>query len=111
MSKTINLTLTEKQFKLIRLYVLLGDVVKDSVVEKTQNENMEHMELHQLLDKAAYRAKLKGSGKDEDIYYYGADIEEEMLEILETYDNYIESGEKAEEIEQIKQQLKSEGLI
>ena len=111
MSKKINITLTEKQFKSLRLSLLLGDVVKDSIEEKTRSEMMEHMELYQLLDKAAYEAKLKGSGKDEDLYYYGKDIEEEMLEILDAYDEYVESGEKADEIEQIRKQLKSEGLI
>lgn len=110
MSKTINITFTEKQFKLVKLYVLLGDLVKDSVVEKSKADNLEHIELHQLLDKAAYEAKLKGSGKQDDFYYYGNEIEEEMVEILEAYDNYVESGEKSEEIEQIRKQLKSEGL-
>ena len=111
MPKPITLTLTEKQFKLLRLYLFIGDMVKDSVVEKTRKENMEHIDLHQLLDKAAYEAKLKGSGKEEDFYYYGADIEEEMSEVLAAYDDYIESGQKAEEMEQIREQLKREGLI
>ncbi|HLW30517.1 MAG TPA: hypothetical protein VKX29_06640 [Brumimicrobium sp.] len=95
MPKPITLTLTEKQFKLLRLYLFIGDMVKDSVVEKTRKENMEHIDLHQLLDKAAYEAKLKGSGKEEDFYYYGADIEEEMSEVLAAYDDYIESGQKS----------------
>ena len=61
--------------------------------------------------RSAYEAKLKGSGKEEDFYYYGADIEEEMSEVLAAYDDYIESGQKAEEMEQIREQLKREGLI
>jgi hypothetical protein len=105
MSKTVNITLTEKQFKLIKLYAMIGSFIKDSIEEKNHDEIMEDMEVMQLLDKAAYESKLKGSGFDDGIYYHGADIEEEMFEIIETYDEYIESGQKSEEIEAIRKQI------
>ena len=87
---------------------MVGDFVKDSIEEKSHAETMEQMELSQLLDKAAYEAKLKGSGVHDGFYYHGKAIEEEMLDIIDAYDDYVESGDKAEEIEAIRKQI--EGL-
>lgn len=107
MSKTVTLTLTEKQFNLLKLYVMLGDFVKDSVESKTEAETKNQMELIQLLDKSAFESKLVGSGVSAGFYYHGADIEEEMLDIIETYDQYITSGEKEEEMQAIRKHIES----
>jgi hypothetical protein len=111
MSNQIHIELTESQFKLLKLYVHLGDMVKDQLEEKTHSESMAHMELYQVLDKAAYDAKLKSSGKQDGFYYYGVEIEEEMLDIMETYDTYVESGDKARDLEALEKQLREEGLF
>jgi hypothetical protein len=111
MSKKVTLTLTEKQFKLLRLYTFIGDMVKDELEEKTYSESMEHMEFYQVLDKAAYDAKLKGSGKQDGSYYYGKELEEKMMEILEAYDEYVESGEKARVLEQLEKQMRDLGML
>ena len=107
MSKTVTISLTEKQFRLLKLCVMLGGLVKDSIEDKSRAEAIEEMELFQLLDKSAYEAKLEGSSFEEGFYSHGADIEEEMLSILGSYDEYIESGDKAKEIEAIRKQIES----
>lgn len=111
MKTSIKLTLTEDQFKRLKLYTLLGDIIAEAVSERSESENKEHIELHQLLDKAAYEAKLKGSGKQDDFYYYGQEIEEEMMRILETYDAYVESGRKTKEMEELESSLKRGGFF
>lgn len=58
MSKTVTISLTEKQFRLLKLCVMLGGLVKDSIEDKSRAEAIEEMELFQLLDKSAYEAKI-----------------------------------------------------
>ena len=105
MSKKVTITLTEKQFNLLKLCFMLGDFVKDSVEEKSPAETKEQMELFQLLDKSAYESKFQGSGFKDGIYYHGAILENEMMEIIDVYDQYLESGQKAEEMEAIRKQI------
>lgn len=107
MSKTVTITLTEKQYNTLKLCFWVGNIMKDSIEVKTQSEILEQMELFQLLDKAAYDVKLEGSGIDDGLYYHGAEIEDEMLSIIERYDKYIESGAKSEEMEAIRKQIES----
>jgi hypothetical protein len=101
MSKIVTLTLTEKQYNLLKLQVFIGDYVKDSIEEKSKKETMQQLDLYQLLDKAAYEAKLKGSGVHEGFYYHGKELEDQMMDIMDNYDDYVESGEKDEEMEEI----------
>lgn len=105
MNKTITLQLTEAQYRELKLCYTLGELVKDSIEEKSKTAMQSQMEMSQLLDKAAYEAKLKGSSFEDGIYEYGKDIEEEMLELYEKFREYIESGAAAAEDEQIRRQL------
>ena len=111
MSKTITLHLTEEEFRNLHLCFHLGDLVKDHLEEKTREEMLFQISLFQKLDKAAYEAKLKGSGVHEDFYYYGKDLEEQMLEILEEFKEYIRSGEDEADDEAIRKQLEQINLL
>ena len=56
------------------------------------------MQLHQKLSKAAYEAKIKGSGHERDIYFYSREIEDEMHEVFEDFVDYISSGDYDEDM-------------
>lgn len=105
MSKPVTIQLSETEFRELMLCYTLGSFVKSSVEEESEPEIIAAMELHQKLDKAAYEAKLKGSGYEQGIYYYGKDIEEEMLDIYDDFKEYISSGQEEQDTEALFMQI------
>jgi len=94
MSKTINIQLNEEEYRELILCFTLGDLVKGSIKEKTNAETEAQIDLHQKLYKAAYTAKVKEAGFVRGLYYYGKEVEDEMLEIFDDFTDYIvASGE------------------
>jgi hypothetical protein len=93
MSKTVNLQLSEKEFKQIILCFILGDYVRGTVeddISKPQDEFQ--LKLYMKLFKGAYDAGLKGSGKFEDTYFYDKDLEDKMLDLFDAFKELVESG-------------------
>jgi hypothetical protein len=107
MGKTVTLQLSEKEFNQMLLCFMLGDFVRGNVEDKNMSRAAEEaqMNLYMKLFKSAYDAGLKGSGKFEDAYFYGKDIEDKMLDLFEDFKEYVESGELAAQDEVLRQYI------
>lgn len=105
MSKTVTLQLSEAEYRDLVLCFSLGDLVKDSIEQKSKAETQAQIDLHQKLCEAAYEAKLMEAGLNEGLYYYGKEIEDEMLEIFDDFKEYVSSGEDAKDTERIHKQI------
>jgi|GEM_PF-4856031 len=92
MSKTINIQLNEEEYRELILCYTLGDLVKGSIEEKTKAETEAQINLHQKLYKAAYTSEVKEAGFHRGLYYYGKEVEDEMLEIFDDFKDYVIAG-------------------
>ena len=106
MSKTVTLQLSETEYQNLILCYYLGDLVKDTIEEKNQEEMMFQITMSQKLSKAAFQAKLKGAAQFGDSYAYSQEIENQMDEIFDEFKEYVASGEDAAETERIRKQIK-----
>jgi hypothetical protein len=111
MNKTVSLELSEAEYRNLVLCFCLGDLVKDSIEQKSMDQIKAQMEFHQKLAKAAYQAKLNGAAMHGQMYHYSQEIEQQMLEIFEEFKEYVASGEDAEETKRMKEQLEKMGLL
>ena len=93
MSKIINIQLDEKEYRELILCYTLGNLIKDSIEEKSKSETKAQIDLHQKLYKAAYTAELKEAGFQSGFYYYGKKVEDEMLQIFDDFKDYVITGE------------------
>lgn len=107
MSKTVNLQLSEKEFKQMLLCFMLGDYIRGTLKDKNISQAVAtaQLDFYMKLFKAAYDAGLKGSGKFEDTYFYGKDIEENMIDLFEEFKDYVESGDLAAEDEMLRKYI------
>jgi len=92
MSKKITIQLNEEEYRELILCFTLGDLVKGSIEEKTNAQTEAQIDLHQKLYKAAYAAGVKEAGFVRGLYYYGKEVEDEMLEIFDGFKDYVTSG-------------------
>jgi hypothetical protein len=106
MSKTVNLQLSETEFRQVLLCFMLGDFVRGTLVKDVSEAEAEaQMNLYMKLFKSAYDGGLKGSGKTDGVYFYGQDLEEKMLVIFEAFKEFVESGELAAQDEVLRQYI------
>jgi hypothetical protein len=89
MSKIVTIQLNEAEYRELILCYTLGDLVKDTIEAKSKAEMEAQLDLHQKLFKPAYDAELKEAGLHNGLYYYGKEVENQMLEIYDDFKDYI----------------------